>query len=68
MDINETIVLERTPDQLQELIDWRQDRSDFWTAFAKQTENIALQLKRLANANLHAKQATILQGELNGWK
>ena len=67
MDINETIVLERTPDQLQELIEWRQERSNFWTGFAKQTKNIGLQIRRLANANEHAKQATILRGELNGW-
>ena len=60
--------LKRTPDQLAELIAWREERSAFWTAFAKQTKKPSLQLQRLANANEHAKQALDLHAELNNWK
>jgi hypothetical protein len=57
----------RTPDQLAELIEWREERSAFWTAFAKQTKTISLQLLRLSNANEHAKKALDLNAELNNW-
>ena len=60
-------VFKHTADQLQELISWREERSAFWTQFSKQTQTLSLQLKRLANANAHAKQATELNAELNQW-
>ena len=53
----------KTPDQLEELIGWRAERSNFWTAFAKQTKNNAMSLNRLRNANLHAKEALDLRAE-----
>ena len=59
--------LKRTPEQLSELIAWREERSAFWTAFAKQTQRVSTQLQRLANANEHAKQAIRLNAELNNW-
>jgi len=54
---------QKTLDQLEELIDWRDERSNFWTAFARQTKNAVLSLNRLRNANLHAKEALDLRAE-----
>ena len=59
--------MKRTPDQLAELIAWRNERCAFWTAFAKQTQRVSTQLQRLANASEHATQATKLNAELNDW-
>jgi hypothetical protein len=59
--------MNRTPSQLAELIAWREERSAFWTAFAKQTKRLTTQLQRLAFANEHAKKALNLNAELNGW-
>ena len=57
----------RTPDQIQELIDWREERSDFWTTFSKQTKTLSVKLQRLAFANEHSKKALDLNAELNNW-
>jgi hypothetical protein len=57
----------KTPDQLRELIAWREQRSSFWTAFAKQTQRVSVRLERLSNANAHAKVALDLNAELNNW-